>query len=709
MAQLTKPRYSTKPVTIPQEFDRLLDLFPVGVLIWQLSGGESRYHLLLRSYNYMTTVITGTKTLRGKSHGDLFPDVHKEVYKKKIEATQTGISFTITVRYEDEDIPAGDFEIYFFRIHPELYIMCQFCTRVGLLTLENLNTVQFSKEAIHFMLTIKDPELQFLETLIMNILAELENYSCIEKDPKADSLSVMEFNDLIRNLARDDEQNMDFVDTFLRSFLFVGLDQSYVLYRLILRYIIAGSNNYLVQLESGKTTSASRLIIQYRVINVIKRWLTKYSFYFYREQNMLETLKLFIKYTIRTDPNGRWQKGILEIISSIEMEIEKLKRENDPFLDGCRIPSKRLPPLHPKASLFLIYKARNVSFSAFGKALGQMLTIKVNKLYRKVELIDLYDKLKNKSSNDSNVAKLIKHSTRLSYWIATLICTEQLVSNRAEIMRIFISAADWCLSENNFETAFAIYGGLSLGPVDRLASTWQHLLRPSSVSFRKLMSSRQSPIREQWLQLCSFCSVKNNYVLYRTKLASVVKAASLQGVKPVIPAYVVLSKDLAFINENENLIQPRMSRWENTSYDEVQSNSNSHSPQNTDDSTQSLDSSSEDSLEFRDSFEGKESELDTSRKEGFDFSVHEGAFSTKVLLGDTFAKFQKTDSINFFKLQQISHALSVIEHFQLSVYDFEIDTELEKCFDEADVADEDELYDMSYAVFPRTIRNNAIQ
>ena len=84
-------------------------------------------------------------------------------------------------------------------------------------------------------------------------------------------------------------------------------------------------------------------------------------------------------------------------------------------------------------------------------------------------------KAKTKWQNAPSTLNFINHHNNTSWWVVQEVVRRTDSSKRVAVIRLFIDVADECLQLHNYDSAFAIGGGLSATPVYRLKYTWQDI------------------------------------------------------------------------------------------------------------------------------------------------------------------------------------------------------------------------------------------
>ncbi|XP_063066552.1 ras-GEF domain-containing family member 1B-B isoform X2 [Engraulis encrasicolus] len=134
----------------------------------------------------------------------------------------------------------------------------------------------------------------------------------------------------------------------------------------------------------------------------------------------------------------------------------------------------------------------------------------------------------------SNLEAYVDWFNRLSYLVATEICTPVKKKQRARILEFFIDVARECFNIGNFNSLMAIITGMNMSPVSRLKKTW------SKVDTAKfdILEHQMDPT--------------SNFYNYRTALRGATQrclTAQTSREKIVIPFFSLFIKDIYFLNE----------------------------------------------------------------------------------------------------------------------------------------------------------------
>lgn len=161
--------------------------------------------------------------------------------------------------------------------------------------------------------------------------------------------------------------------------------------------------------------------------------------------------------------------------------------------------------------------------------IATQLTLEDFQVFTDMESTEYIDDLFDLDSKfgTHNIAKFQELVNREMFWVVTEICSEPNLVKRMKIMKHFIKIARHCKECKNFNSMFAIVGGLGYGAVSRLRSTWDKLPNKYCKMFEDLQTL-MDPSR--------------NMSKYRTLIGSELCQP------PIIPFFPVVKKDLTFIH-----------------------------------------------------------------------------------------------------------------------------------------------------------------
>ncbi|XP_032792504.2 ras-GEF domain-containing family member 1B isoform X1 [Daphnia magna] len=133
-----------------------------------------------------------------------------------------------------------------------------------------------------------------------------------------------------------------------------------------------------------------------------------------------------------------------------------------------------------------------------------------------------------------NLESYIQWFNRLSYFVATQVCSNVKKKQRVKVIEYWIEVARECFNIGNFNSLMAIIAGLNMSPVSRLKKTWH-----------KVQSAKFSILEHQM-------DPSSNFSSYRSTLkAAMWRSAGAKDERQriVVPFFSLLVKDLYFLNE----------------------------------------------------------------------------------------------------------------------------------------------------------------
>ena len=134
----------------------------------------------------------------------------------------------------------------------------------------------------------------------------------------------------------------------------------------------------------------------------------------------------------------------------------------------------------------------------------------------------------------SNLESYIAWFNRLSFLIASSVCSQRKKKHRVRMIEFWIEVARECVNIGNFNSMMGIISGLNMTPISRLRKTWT-----------KIHSGKFTVLGHQ-------IDPTSNFVSYRTTLQAAVSRsenATDKKQRVVIPFFSLLLKDLYFVNE----------------------------------------------------------------------------------------------------------------------------------------------------------------
>ncbi|GAM23627.1 hypothetical protein SAMD00019534_068020, partial [Acytostelium subglobosum LB1] len=169
--------------------------------------------------------------------------------------------------------------------------------------------------------------------------------------------------------------------------------------------------------------------------------------------------------------------------------------------------------------------------------LVKQLTLIEFTIFQRLRINELYNKKwtmpKTKFEQSPNVMALITMSNRVANWVATEIVTTPHPKKRVEVMKRFITMAEYARKIKNYNTMMEIISGLTNCSVTRLRDTWRALPSRYYNSFR---------------QMAEFFNTNENWKQYR--------AAIKLREQPCLPYLGLFLQDINFLEEgNPNFVQ----------------------------------------------------------------------------------------------------------------------------------------------------------
>ncbi|KAL5017775.1 hypothetical protein ScPMuIL_003497 [Solemya velum] len=140
----------------------------------------------------------------------------------------------------------------------------------------------------------------------------------------------------------------------------------------------------------------------------------------------------------------------------------------------------------------------------------------------------------NNMKKTKNLEAYIQWFNRLSYFVATEICSHLKKKNRVKIVEYFMDVAKECINIGNFNSLMAIIAGMNMIPVARLKKMWAKV----NLAKFEILEHQMNP--------------SHNFGSYRSCLKAAMwrsEGAVEDREKIVVPFFSLFVKDLYFINE----------------------------------------------------------------------------------------------------------------------------------------------------------------
>jgi len=136
--------------------------------------------------------------------------------------------------------------------------------------------------------------------------------------------------------------------------------------------------------------------------------------------------------------------------------------------------------------------------------------------------------IQDTANSGSNIEAYIAWFNRLSYLIATDICSQSDMKKRAKLLELWISVGKRCQAMHNYNSLMAIISALNMNSLGRMKKTW---------------SKGGSKLVGEFETLSECVDPSGNFKNYRRTIKA------LQDTEPHIPFFSLMVRDIYFINE----------------------------------------------------------------------------------------------------------------------------------------------------------------
>ncbi|XP_065324988.1 son of sevenless homolog 2-like [Gordionus sp. m RMFG-2023] len=264
------------------------------------------------------------------------------------------------------------------------------------------------------------------------------------------------------------------------------------------------------------------VLVQFRVINVLRQWLNYHYYDFKRDPTLTSKLRTFLDH-LRVKKSKR--RCVQMMNNLIDKRLEN-KDKNIEFIFNVQPPQIEWYIAKSKDQ-FNILTLHPVE-------LARQLTLYEFELYKAIkpsELIGTAWIKRDKHYTSPNLLKMTQHSTKITYWLErSILYTENLEERTAVLLRI-IEIMLVLNDLNNFNGLLEFISALNSAPVYRLNQTFQQL-PPKLIKF--------------YQDMCELMLDKH-FKLYREKLKSIDP--------PCVPFLGIYMSDILHLEEgNPNFI-----------------------------------------------------------------------------------------------------------------------------------------------------------
>lgn len=296
-------------------------------------------------------------------------------------------------------------------------------------------------------------------------------------------------------------------------------------------------------LKSEKVNTVMLQKFGRHMIRLLGEWTDTFPYDFLDDQ-MLKSLKDMMKLLVDIDPELKRDVSILN--QNLLSKIASLNKYKEILTKIDSEATQKLEsglPIGPQVEISDVCPVPVV--------LGEQLThIELERLSMigPEEFIDeLRKQTKVPASKEadgaktSNIAPYAQWYDRLSYFVATEICTKLRKRHRVHVIEYFVDVAKECINIGNFNSLMAIISGLNMTCVQRLKKTWAKINREKF----EILEHQSNP--------------SNNFSSYRSSLKAALwrsEGASDDRQRIVVPFFSLLIKDICIVHEGYSNLLP---------------------------------------------------------------------------------------------------------------------------------------------------------
>jgi len=259
-------------------------------------------------------------------------------------------------------------------------------------------------------------------------------------------------------LAPIEKVDSEFIGHFLATYRYF-MSASDLMTRLIERF-------HKFKPIEGKADAAPEWspFVQIRVLNVLRKWVSKYYFDFAESPEIEVKLKNFLDDIKQDSRFARYVQSIEEIIIESKKPEDKKEKLSDPT----------------DINLSVRKKIQSISIIHLDpKTFAKQITLREMELFRSISFKEfLFQSWVNSKTNQEQAPNLLAYISwfnKTTNWVATEVCMASNMRMRINVVKFFITVAFHCASWNNFNTVFEIISGLNVPSVYRLKKMWSNL------------------------------------------------------------------------------------------------------------------------------------------------------------------------------------------------------------------------------------------